>query len=125
MTQIAGLCGLGAVENLWGARWSGWFMAPGRRTSLPLLENAVGSTGNEVIQEGGMGFRRGRLSFTAVRANRDLIRGYDEASTEVTFTDEDGSTCTVLVDSAQADWVFDELWHVEVVLIQLTEPVGP
>lgn len=98
MTQIAGLLGLGAVENLWEAKWSGWSM-PQRRSSLPLLENEAGSTGNEVIQESSLVFRRGRLSCTATRAQRDLIQGYDEASTEVEFVDEDGSTSTVLVDS--------------------------
>lgn len=126
MSVYAGFLGLGSVENLWDSKWSGWAMATGRRTSLPLLENETGSTGNEVVQESSIGFRRGTLTFTAEnRDDRDTIRGYDEASTQVTFTDEDGSTCTVLVDSYSADWMVGDLWHVEVTLIQLDEPVAP
>lgn len=124
MSQILGMLSLGAAENLWDAKWSGWAYPPGRLSSLQLLENAEGTSGNEVFQEGPLTYRRGRLSFTAQgEAQRDLVRSYDEDRTEVSFVDKDGSTCAVLVDAFDPDWLFADLWHVDVALIQLTEPL--
>lgn len=121
--MTAGLLSLGS-EELWETAWSGWAYPP-RRDFLSLLENAAGSSGNVVIQESSIGLRVGKLAFTAqTRAQRDVIRGYDEAATEVDFTDEDGSTCTVLVNDYGSSWKAGDLWDVTVELIQLTEPVA-
>lgn len=120
--MTAGLLSLG-TEELWETDWSGWAY-PARREFLTLLENAVGSTGNVIIQEGSLTRRRGTLKLTAqTRAQRDLIRGYDEAASVVAFTDEDGSVCTVLVNNFGSSWLMGDLWSVDVELIQLTAPV--
>ena len=120
-----GLLSLGSVEDLWESTWTG-FAYPPRRSFLELLENDPDTAGNVVVQDGPLTLRRGSLSFTARdRTERDTVRGYDEASTQVAFTDEDGTECTVLVDNYRPRWLKGDLWSVDVDLIQLTEPAPP
>lgn len=120
-----GLLSLGTVTDLWESSWTG-FAYPGRRSYLELLENDIADTGNVVVQDGPLTLRRGQLSFTARdRDERTTVRGYDETGEGVEFVDEDGSTCSVLVDNFRARWVTGDLWAVDVDLVQLTEPTPP
>jgi hypothetical protein len=122
VTVHLGLLGLGSLENLWDDKFSG-FAYPARKSELKLIGNGV-DAGNVVIQEAAKGYREGSLSFTAQSlGDRDLVRGYEEASTTISFTDYDGSVCDVQILEYQASAVAGDLWNVGVRLIQTSEPV--
>ena len=124
MTVHAGFLGLGSLEDLWDDEFPG-FEYPARKTELKLIGNGVDAA-NVVIQESAKGYREAVLGFTAESAtDRDTVRGYEESSTVVAFTDYDGTTCDVLVFDFSASPLVSDLWRVTVHLVQLTEPVGP
>ncbi len=120
-----GLLSLGAATDLWDDDCSG-FTYPPHKQVVPLLGDGTGTTGNSVLQEGAKGYREADLSFTANSATqKNLVRGYEESSETITFTDEDGSTRDVRVLTFDASGGPLDEWHVTVRLQELSEPVGP
>lgn len=112
-----------SLVNLWDADFSGFAYAA-RKSELRLIGNGV-DAGNVVIQESAKPFRDAQLSFIAQSpVDRDTVRGYEEDGTVVTFTDYDGSTCSVVLFSYSASPIdVPDMWKVTVQLLQQSEPV--
>lgn len=121
MTTTVGLLGLGSVDNLMSASWSG-FDYPQNAVLVPLLGDGT-STVNAALQQGALTVREGTVGFDAVTADAETIRGYYENHSSITFTDYDGSTCSVRVLDYSRSLRFPGVWSCSVTLLQLTEPV--
>jgi len=112
----------GALD-LWDDEFTG-FAYPNHKQVIGLLGDGIASVGNSVLQEGAKGYREAALSFTTRDSvEKDAIRGYDETSETITFTDYDGSTRDVRILSFDAALVIADEWRVAVRLQELTEPV--
>ena len=121
--MTAGFLSLGTAVNLWDDEFTG-FAYQGHKAVMPLLGTGISSTGNSTLQEGAKGYREAALSFTAQDSTqKDLVRGWEETSETVTFTDYDGSTRDVRLLSFDASLLIADLWKVTVRLQELTEPV--
>lgn len=114
---------LGGID-LWDDDFTGFAYADHKRV-VALLGSGASSTGNSVLMEGSKGYREAKLSFTVPgRAQKDLIRGWEETSETVTFTEHDGSTRDVRLLSFDAALLFAGVWKVTVRLQELTEPAA-
>jgi hypothetical protein len=111
-----------AVVDLWDDEFSGFAYPPHKRV-VPLLGSGT-AAGNSVLMSGSLGYREASLSFTARDSvEMDAIRGYEETSETITFTDYDGSVRDVRILSFDASLVIADEWRVAVRLQELTEPV--
>ncbi len=112
-----------AIVDLWDDEFSGFAYVPHKRV-VPLLGDGTAAAGNSVLMGGSLGYREASLSFTARDSTeKDAVRGYEETSETITFTDYDGSTRDVRVLSFDAQLVIADEWRVAVRLQELTEPV--
>lgn len=116
-----GLLALGAVDPILDDSWSGWDYANNAQR-VALLSDGTGA-GNEVLQQSGLGYRTAQLKCFAEEADALVLRGYYEARTLVTFTDYDGSSCSVRVFDFTRQ-LRGPVWEVNMVLLQYTEPVA-
>ena len=111
-----------SVVDLWDDVFSG-FEYPSHKKVIPLL-GALASSGNSALMSGALGYREASLSFTARdSAERELVRGWEEASAVVPFTDYDGRIRNVILLSFDAGPLFADLWTVTVRLQERSEPV--
>lgn len=117
-----GLVRIGDVEDLVDTAYSG-FDYPANRTELLLLENEEGSSGNVVIQEGSLPYRRATVTVIAESlADRDTLRGYKDAGDDIEFVDSDGLLRSVSIFSCSSSKRDAETWEVTFVLLELTDP---
>lgn len=115
-----GLLALGAVDPILDDSWTGWDYA-NNAVRVALLSDGTGA-GNEVLQQSGLGNRQAQLKCFAEDADALLLRGYYEGRDLITFTDYDGSTCSVRIfDFARQ--LKGPVWEVTMTLLQYTEPV--
>lgn len=118
-----GFRSLGSATPLWDDEFTG-FAYPNHKQVIALLASSATPSGNSVLQEGAKGYREAVLSFTAPdTTQKDLVRGYEETSETITYTDADGSTCDVRVLEFESREVIADEWAITVRLQQLTEPV--
>lgn len=123
--EVDGPGGSGVLEDLWDDEFTG-FAFPASKQVVPLLGDGTNAAGNSALQQSAHGFREATLSFTAQStADKDIVRGYDETSERITFTDYDGSTRDVRILSFEASLRGMDEWPVTVRLQELAEPVGP
>lgn len=124
MTTTLGFLGLEDLEDLGDDDWSSWAY-PLRKNLLPLIGNGA-DAGNVVVQETAPGKRLGTLTFVGTTDDRDTLRGYEEASEAVSFTDYDGSTCDVtILEFVPPTYLGGDLWKLTVKLQQESEPEPP
>lgn len=121
MTLVA----LGGVTDLVDQAYSG-FDYPANRTMLALLENAVGSSGNVVIQEASLPYRQANLSVLVESyADWELLRDLKDAGDPVDFTDNRGLERSVLIYSmSSSQHAGGEGWDVAFVLLEIVEPAA-
>jgi hypothetical protein len=115
-----GFLSLGTVVDLWDADYPGFVYAQ-HKVVTPLLGDGTAGAGFSVVQETAKGLRNTTLSFvTESTADKDVIRGYEEDGTEVTFVDYDGTERLVHVLSFRSEpGPTADLWRVSVVLEEI------
>jgi hypothetical protein len=99
------------------------FDYPETLQKLPLLDDGTSETGNEVLQNSGMGFAEAAISgYLDAAADVVVLRGYGRDKSVQTFTQPDETaTHQVVVSNVKVTEKFPgELWRFTATLIQLS-----
>lgn len=115
---------LGSVDELIAADHNA-FTYPERAQVLPLL-GTDSSTRNYVLQGSAPTVRQASRSWVAVpTADMETLNGYATDKTEVTLTEEDGTTRPVILMGFNAHQRFVGVWDVNCTLIETADPTPP
>lgn len=98
------------------------FVYPEFAQVTPLLSNGL-TERNYVLQSSGQIVRESARSWTNVStADKEALLGYALSKEQVAYTEEDGTTRTVIVLDFVANERWHDLWEVRARLIETEEP---
>ena len=101
------------------------FVYPEAAQISPLLSDVIAER-NFVLQGSGLSARQAHRSWVVVpTADMQTLRGYSSAKTEVTLTEEDGTTRTVFLMDFDATQRFVGYWDISALLIETADPTSP
>ena len=95
------------------------FDYPETTTILVLLENAVGSSDNAVVQASGLPFREAQISGTLDGTDAAALRAIYEAQAAVAFVDDAATSYNVLVRGLSLTRIFVDLWTYSCSLLEV------